>query len=160
MNLHFSLCQSAEHLKCAWVEENKRWYFFLIAAGEQIINQDPESRRKKEKRCRDVQSISQLIHIQFCQDQMADDIQLHFPRGPSYGPTVLTVEIPWHVSWHSACLFFCCAHLYYCVHFTFEFLKITVKVSPSLFQVQYLHLIFQSKASDLHYPSWFCIPLY
>ena len=49
MNLHFSLCQSAEDLKCAWVEENKRWYFSLITAGEQIINQDPESEKKEIK---------------------------------------------------------------------------------------------------------------
>lgn len=49
MNLHFSLCQSAEHLKCAWAEENKRWYFFLITAGEQIINQDPDSEKKEIK---------------------------------------------------------------------------------------------------------------
>ena len=150
MNLQFSLCQSAEHLKCARVEKNKRWYFFLITAGEQIINQGPESEKeRKKKACGDIQSISRLIHIQFCQDQMANEIQPHFPKGLSYDPPVFTVEIFPDISVYILyfLISFCCAHLTIVeskpsLYFIFEFLKITVKSHPHCSQVYHLHLNF------------------
>lgn len=52
-----------------------------------------QNQRRNEKACRDIQSISLVIHIQFCQDQMPKEIQPHFPRGLSGSPIILTVEV-------------------------------------------------------------------
>lgn len=90
----FSLCQSAEHLKRAGVWKNKEMLFLSDHSRWTDHQQEPRIREERnEKANRDIQSISLLIHSQFCQDHMPDEIQLRFPRGLSYDPIVLTAEI-------------------------------------------------------------------
>lgn len=95
---------SARMLSLAYVSQRSIWNVQGCEKTEMLFlsdhsrwtdhQQKPRIREERnEKANRDIQSISLLIHSQFCQDHMPDEIQLRFPRGLSYDPIVLTVEI-------------------------------------------------------------------
>lgn len=79
------MCLGVEKQEIKFLPDHSRW---------RDHQQDPESEKTEMKNAyKDIQSISLLIHIQFCQDQMANEIQPNLPRGISYGPIVVTAEM-------------------------------------------------------------------
>lgn len=126
------MCLGGEKQEVVFLSDHSRW-----------TDHQPGPRIREERKknaCGDIHSISRMIHIQFCQDQMANEIQPHFPKGLFYDPTVFTVEIFPDISVYILyfLISFCCAHLTIVeskpsLYFIFEFLKITVKSHPPLF---------------------------